>query len=88
MRRSAARVKFNSSAACSSKPSMGAYGGCLQPLRVSVPVLCTHTLGAVVADDVRLMEGEILLDQSMLTGESIPIATLEPTISPRSLRFN
>jgi hypothetical protein len=59
-------------------------------LRVSVPVLCTHTLGAgaVVADDVRLMEGEILLDQSMLTGESIPIATLEPTISPRSLRFN
>jgi cation transport ATPase len=57
-------------------------------LRVSVPVLCTHTLGAVVADDVRLMEGEILLDQSMLTGESIPIATLEPTISPRSLRSN
>jgi hypothetical protein len=29
-------------------------------LRVRVPVLCTHTLGAVVADDVRLMEGEIL----------------------------
>jgi hypothetical protein len=57
-------------------------------LRVSVPVLCTHTLGAVVADDVRLMEGEILARQSMLTGESIPIATLEPTISPRSLRFN
>src|ERR1700693_1435578 len=30
-------------------------------------------LGAVVAADVRLIEGEILLDQSMLTGESIPI---------------
>lgn len=31
------------------------------------------SLGAVVAADVRLIEGEILLDQSMLTGESIPI---------------
>src|ERR1035441_1936960 len=31
------------------------------------------SLGAVVAADVRLVEGEILLDQSMLTGESIPI---------------
>jgi hypothetical protein len=31
------------------------------------------SLGAVVADDVRLTEREILLDQSMLTGESIPI---------------
>ena len=31
------------------------------------------SLGAVVAADVRLTEGEILLDQSMLTGESIPI---------------
>jgi len=30
-------------------------------------------LGAVVAADVRLVEGSILLDQSMLTGESIPI---------------
>jgi len=30
-------------------------------------------LGAVVAADVRLTEGQILLDQSMLTGESIPI---------------
>src|SRR6202050_3264304 len=30
-------------------------------------------LGAVVAADVRLTEGEILLDQSMLTGESVPI---------------
>jgi H+-transporting ATPase len=29
--------------------------------------------GAVVAADVRLTEGEILLDQSMITGESIPI---------------
>src|SRR5579863_1171935 len=31
------------------------------------------TLGAVVAADVRLTEGSVLLDQSMLTGESIPI---------------
>ena len=31
------------------------------------------SLGAVVAADVRLVAGEILLDQSMLTGESIPI---------------
>jgi H+-transporting ATPase len=31
------------------------------------------SVGAVVAADVRLTEGEILLDQSMLTGESIPI---------------
>ena len=31
------------------------------------------SLGAVVAADVLLAEGSILLDQSMLTGESIPI---------------
>ena len=31
------------------------------------------SLGAVVAADVRLTEGGILLDQSMLTGESVPI---------------
>src|SRR5271169_5164650 len=31
------------------------------------------SLGAVVAADVRLPEGEVLLDQSTLTGESIPI---------------
>jgi H+-transporting ATPase len=31
------------------------------------------SVGAVVAADVRLIEGGILLDQSMLTGESIPI---------------
>ena len=31
------------------------------------------SLGAVVAADVRLTEGQILLDQYMLTGESIPI---------------
>ena len=31
------------------------------------------SLGGVVPADVRLIEGEILLDQSMLTGESMPI---------------
>ena len=31
------------------------------------------SLGAVVAADVRLCEGSVLLDQSMLTGESVPI---------------
>ena len=31
------------------------------------------SLGEVVAADVRLASGEILLDQSMLTGESMPI---------------
>ncbi len=31
------------------------------------------SLGAVVAADVRLVEGSVLLDQSMLTGESMPI---------------
>ena len=31
------------------------------------------SLGAVVAADVKLTSGEVLLDQSMLTGESVPI---------------
>jgi H+-transporting ATPase len=31
------------------------------------------SLGAVVAADVRITDGEVLLDQSMLTGESVPI---------------
>ena len=31
------------------------------------------SLGAVVAADVRLIEGAVLLDQSLLTGESVPI---------------
>ncbi len=31
------------------------------------------SLGAVVAADVRLRDGSVLLDQSMLTGESVPI---------------
>ncbi|MDR3461121.1 MAG: HAD-IC family P-type ATPase [Beijerinckiaceae bacterium] len=31
------------------------------------------SLGSVVAADVHISEGEVLLDQSMLTGESIPI---------------
>lgn len=31
------------------------------------------SLGAVVAADVRIREGSILLDQSMLSGESLPV---------------
>src|SRR6202451_748877 len=31
------------------------------------------SLGGVVAADVRIATGEVLLDQSMLTGESIPV---------------
>jgi H+-transporting ATPase len=31
------------------------------------------SLGGVVAADVRLVEGSVLIDQSMLTGESVPI---------------
>ena len=31
------------------------------------------SLGAVVAADVRLVEGSVQVDQSMLTGESIPV---------------
>jgi H+-transporting ATPase len=31
------------------------------------------SLGAVVAADARLIEGDVLLDQSMLTGESLPV---------------
>lgn len=31
------------------------------------------SLGSVVAADVRLIEGSVLLDQSMLTGESLPV---------------
>jgi H+-transporting ATPase len=30
-------------------------------------------LGAVVAADVKIIDGEVLLDQSMLTGESVPV---------------
>jgi H+-transporting ATPase len=33
------------------------------------------SLGGVVAADVKLTSGEVLLDQSMLTGESVPIET-------------
>ena len=31
------------------------------------------SLGSVVAADVRLLEGSILVDQSMLTGKSLPV---------------
>jgi H+-transporting ATPase len=42
------------------------------------------SLGAVVAADVRLTEGEILLDQSMLTGESVSEILLSLTWSRSS----
>jgi H+-transporting ATPase len=31
------------------------------------------TLGTVVAADIRIRQGSVLLDQSMLTGESLPV---------------
>src|SRR3984957_15494676 len=37
------------------------------------------SLGAVVAADMRLIEGSILIDQSMLTGESLPIEAVSGT---------
>ncbi|MHB8382828.1 MAG: HAD-IC family P-type ATPase [Candidatus Binataceae bacterium] len=39
------------------------------------------SLGSVVAADVRLLGGSVLLDQSMLTGESIPIEAVAGTES-------
>jgi len=37
------------------------------------------SLGAVVAADMRLIEGSILIDQSMLTGESLPVDAVPGT---------
>jgi H+-transporting ATPase len=44
------------------------------PVREIVPGdIVKLSVGAVVPADVRLIQGEILLDQSMLTGDSLPI---------------
>jgi H+-transporting ATPase len=46
----------------------------IRPAEELVPGdLVKLSLGAVVAADARLTAGEVLLDQSMLTGESVPI---------------
>jgi H+-transporting ATPase len=37
------------------------------------------SLGAVVAADMRLIEGSVLIDQSMLTGESLPVDAVPGT---------
>jgi H+-transporting ATPase len=41
--------------------------------------IVTLSLGAVVAADVHVLSGSVLLDQSMLTGESIPVDAGEGT---------
>jgi len=40
------------------------------------------SLGAVVAADVRLLEGSILLDQSMLTGALLGMSLLSDNVRP------
>jgi H+-transporting ATPase len=46
----------------------------IRPARELVPGdVVKLSLGSVVAADVTLIDGEVLLDQSMLTGESVPI---------------
>jgi H+-transporting ATPase len=45
----------------------------LPATRLVVGDIVKLSLGAVVAADVRLTDGSVLLDQSMLTGESVPI---------------
>jgi H+-transporting ATPase len=44
------------------------------------------SLGGVVAADVHLVEGSVLLDQSMLTGESLPIEA-GPGVDSSSILF-
>jgi H+-transporting ATPase len=45
----------------------------VRAIELVVGDLVKLSLGAVVAADVRLTDGSVLLDQSMLTGESVPI---------------
>jgi H+-transporting ATPase len=42
------------------------------------------SLGAVVVADVRITDGAILLDQSMLTGESVPVESGAGTVPMRA----
>ena len=55
------------------RPSAMVFGRPCRPTELVRGDLVKLSLGGVVAADVHLVDGSVLLDQSMLTGESLPI---------------